>query len=107
MGANNGFVAQWLSVLCSVGILYLRARVRFLLCASLLFGNARAVRLVWLILVNPAVNLSGGNLGIPGVNLVNESCRITSIKGWYIQKMVHRIPEIPENPAEQTGIRPE
>ena len=51
-----------------------------------LFGNPHAVWLVQLIPVNPAVNLSGGNLGIPGVNLINESCWITSIKGQYIQK---------------------
>ena len=74
---NNDSVAQGLSVLCCVGMLYLRARVRFLLCARLLFGNAHAVRLVRLIPVNPA---------IPGVNLINESCRITFIKGRYIQK---------------------
>ena len=83
---NNDSVAQGLSVLCCVGMLYLRARVQFLLCARLLFGNAHAVQLVQLIPVNPAVNLSSGNLGIPGVNLINESCRITFIKGWYIQK---------------------
>jgi len=85
-GRTNGFVAQWLRVLCSVGMLYPRARVRFLLGARLLFGNPHAVRLVRLIPVNPAVNLSGGNPGIPGVNLINESCRITFIKGQYIQK---------------------
>ena len=82
-------VAQWLSMLCCVGMLYPRARVRFLLYARLLFGKARAVRLVqllWLIPVNPGDYLSGGNPGIPGVNLINESWRITSIKGQYIQK---------------------
>ena len=82
-------MAQWLSMICCVGILYLRARVRFLLGARLLFGNPHAVRLVqllWLIPVNPAVNLSGGNPGIPGVNLINESFQIISIKGQYIQK---------------------
>ena len=88
-GGTNGFVAQWLSVSCCVGMLYPRACVQFLLGARLLFGNPRAVklvRLVRLIPVNPAVNLSGGNPGIPGVNLINESCQITSIKGQYIQK---------------------
>ena len=88
-GRTNGFVAQWLSVLCSVGMLYPRARVRFLLGARLLFGNPHAVQLVQLlrlIPVNPAVNLSSGNPGIPGVNLINESCWTTSIKGRYIQK---------------------
>ena len=82
-------MAQWLSMICCVGILYLRARVRFLLGARLLFGNPHAVwlvQLLWLIPVNPAVNLSSGNPGIPGVNLINESCRIISIKGQYIQK---------------------
>ena len=85
-------MAQWLSMLCYVGMLYLRAHVRFLLCTRLSFGNPHAVQLVQLlrlIPVNPAVNLSGGNLGIPGVNLINESCWNASIKGQYIQKKVH------------------
>ena len=42
-------MTQWLSMLCCMGMLYLRAGVRFLLYARLLSGKARAVQLVQLV----------------------------------------------------------
>ena len=42
-------MTQWLSVLCCMGTLYLRAGVQFLFYARLLSGKARAVWLVQLV----------------------------------------------------------
>ena len=79
-------MAQWLSLLQCVGILYPRASVQFLLYVTLLSGKTCAVRLVQLIPVSPVDYESGGIPVIPGVNLINESCQNTSIKGQCIQK---------------------
>ena len=81
---GNSSVAQWLSVLCRMGMLYPRASVQFLLRLS--SGKSCAVQLVQWILVNPVDYLSGWILGILGVNLINEFCQNASTKGNYIQK---------------------
>jgi hypothetical protein len=106
---GKGFVAEWLGVLHWRGNVRPKCEGSISVDMKLLFvlSKTRAVRFVrW----NPVESSDYESGQIPVIPVEISMIIPTGIvlhRENYIQKIVHRIPEIPENPAGLTGIRPE